>query len=81
MNKGKGSKKQTNGGMKREYKLDYSKSRPNRFASAATNGPLVVIVDPDVAEVFKSSQSVNRALRALIVALPKPGQTKRINRQ
>ena len=33
--------------------------------------PPVVLVDPDVAEVFTTSESVNRALRALMTALPK----------
>jgi hypothetical protein len=32
--------------------------------------PLVVMIEPDVAKVFKSSEDVNKALRALISALP-----------
>ena len=47
-----------------EYKFDYRLASPNRFASRAQN--LVVILDPDVAVVFKTTESVNSALRALI---------------
>jgi len=60
--------------MRQEYRFDYRKARPNRFASIA-NEPLVVMVDPDVAEVFTTPESVNQALRALITALPKRGQS------
>jgi len=67
--------------MRREYKLDYRKARPNRFASLAINEPLIVMVDPDVAEVFTSSESVNQALRALIMALPKQGDSKELSRR
>jgi hypothetical protein len=32
--------------------------------------PLVVMIEPDIAKVFKSSEQVNKALRALISAMP-----------
>ena len=57
--------------MRKEYRIDYSKSRPNRFVKMATEEPLVVMVDADVSEVFSTSESVNHALRALIAAMPK----------
>lgn len=65
--------------MHKEYKIDYRKSRPNRFAKIVQNEPLVVMVDSDIAEVFQTSENVNRALRALIAALPKtsPGRVNR----
>jgi hypothetical protein len=31
---------------------------------------VVVVLDPDVAEVFKTPESVNAVLRALIAAMP-----------
>ncbi len=52
-------------GLKREYRFDYAKARPNRFASAYKTGSRVVVLDPDVAKVFKDSSAVNTALRAL----------------
>ena len=56
--------------MSAEYKFDYEKAKPNRFASRLKDGPLVVVLDPDVAKVFTSTEAVNKALRALISAMP-----------
>jgi len=61
--------------MRAEYQFDYDKARPNRFAGKVDEAPLVVVLDPDVAEVFTTSESVNTALRALITAMP--GTAKR----
>jgi hypothetical protein len=66
-------------GIRKEYKIDYRRSRPNRFAKIAQEEPLVVMVDADVAEVFRTSEAVNQALRALITALPDTS-IKRVNR-
>jgi hypothetical protein len=57
--------------MRREYRLDYRKSRPNRFASLMKEGTVAVVLDPDVASVFRSPESVNSLLRSVIAALPK----------
>jgi hypothetical protein len=54
--------------MLSEYNFDYAKARPNRFAQANSR---VITLDPDVAEVFKTSEAVNHALRAIISAIPK----------
>lgn len=51
-----------------EYNFDYRKARQNRFASRAT---VTVTLDPDIAEVLTTSESVNNALRAIISAIPK----------
>ena len=48
------------------YRFDYSKVKPNRFASRMKNAPLVAVIDPDVAKVFRTAEQVNKALRALI---------------
>lgn len=57
--------------LRSEYHFDYSKGRPNRFARhLKANSGLVVLIDPDVAKVFKTPQAVNHALRALTEALP-----------
>jgi hypothetical protein len=60
--------------MRREYQFDYRKSRANRFASMMKGKTVVVVLDPDVASVFRSPESVNSLLRSVITALPK--QTK-----
>lgn len=78
MNKTQTSKnrKTTVEDMLSEYDFDYSKARPNRFAPRMKEGPLVVLVDPDVAEVFTTPESVNKALRALITAMPQTTKGK-----
>lgn len=59
--------------MASEYRFDYKKAKPNRFADRMKDGPLVAVIDPDVAKVFKTTEEVNTALRALISAMPKSG--------
>ena len=62
-----------------EYNLDSGKAKPNLFAGRMTDR-VVVVLDPDISEVFTTPESVNTALRALISAMPverykKPGQS------
>ena len=57
--------------MQREYQFDYRKSRPNRFAPLMKDGTVAIVLDPDVALVFRSPKSVNSLLRSVINALPK----------
>jgi hypothetical protein len=47
-----------------EYHFDYSKAKPNRFASKQAE--ITVTLAPDVAAVFKNSEAVNAALRAML---------------
>ncbi len=56
--------------MASEYSVDYKKAKPNRFAEKTKNEPVVVLLDDDVAKVFKTTKQVNKALRALISAMP-----------
>ena len=58
------------GGIRAEYRFDYSKSRPNRFVAEFKRGSVAIVLDPDVALVFNSSESVNTLLRSVIDALP-----------
>jgi hypothetical protein len=60
-----------------EYDFDYSKAKPNRFATGAglpTEGDratdLQVVIDADLARVFSTPEAVNHALRSLISAMP-----------
>jgi hypothetical protein len=55
-----------------EYAFDYEKARPNRFAPKIEEGSLIVILDPDIARVFKTPDSVKNVLRALIATMPEP---------
>jgi hypothetical protein len=57
--------------MRSHYDFDYGKSRPNRFASRPKLGRVrSVVLEPDVAEVFQSSEQVNELLRSIITNLP-----------
>jgi hypothetical protein len=47
----------------KEY--DFSRARPNKYASRYARNTLVVTLDPDVAAVFPGTREVNEALRAL----------------
>jgi len=49
--------------MKKEY--DFSKGERGKYAKKYEEGTNVVLLDPDVAKVFKSRASVNEALRAI----------------
>ncbi len=53
-----------------EYRFDYRKAKPNRFRSRLGENTVMVALDPDVAEIFTTSDSVNQVLRALINAMP-----------
>jgi len=56
--------------MAPEYRFDYRKAKPNRYAKRMKTEPLIVMIEPDIAKVFKTSDQVNKALRALISAMP-----------
>jgi hypothetical protein len=58
--------------MRQEYRFDYRKARRNRFAPLMKGKTIAVVLDPDVASVFQSSESVNTLLRSVISALPQP---------
>jgi hypothetical protein len=49
--------------MRKEY--DFSKGVRGKYAKAYKEGTNVVLLDPDVAKVFKTPSSVNEALRSL----------------
>ena len=54
-------------GMRAEYRFDYAKSRPNRFAARMKDGAVAVVLDPDVASAFRTPASVNAALRSFLL--------------
>lgn len=53
-----------------EYQFDYSKARSNRFAAQVNETKITVTLESDVAKVFKTSDQVNQALRAILSAIP-----------
>lgn len=52
--------------MKQEY--DFSEGVRGKYFMRYQAGSNVVILDPEIAKIFKDSASVNDALRALILA-------------
>lgn len=64
------SRKTASQDMLPEYDFDYSQARPNRFAGKINAERLVVLLDPEVSQVFTTPEAVNKVLRALITALP-----------
>lgn len=63
--------------MRPHYDFDYSKSRPNRFASRLSADTVAVVLDPDVATVFRSAEAVNTFLRSAITAMPAVDRPKK----
>ena len=53
-----------------EINFDYGKARPNRFAGRISEERVVVLLDPDVSQVFTTAESVNKVLRALVKSMP-----------
>ncbi len=53
-----------------EYRFDYNKAKPNRFAPQAevltTNHAITIELDPDIAAIFPTAIAVNDALRLLV---------------
>jgi len=56
------------GDIRPEYRFDYSRAKPNRFASRMERPVVAVVLDSDVAAVFDSSAKVNAQLRSAITA-------------
>ena len=59
--------------LQSEYRLDYRQARPNRFAARYKEGSRVVVLDPDIAQVFTTPATVNAVLRALLETMPSRG--------
>ena len=55
--------------LRPEYRFDYTKARPDCFAGRGVSKSVVVLLDPGVAKVFKSAESVNSVLRAILAAI------------
>jgi hypothetical protein len=60
--------------MRKEYRFDYRRANANRFAEKMSEGVVAVVLEPDVAAVFKSSKTVNALLRSVIAAMPESRQ-------
>jgi hypothetical protein len=61
--------KEPDADMLEEY--DFSNGVRGKYVDRFAKGANVIVLDPDVAEVFPDSESVNQALRALAVIIRK----------
>jgi hypothetical protein len=57
--------------LRPEYRFDYTASRPNPYAASLRGRAIAVVLDPEVAQAFPTSESVNTALRAVMGAVPR----------
>ena len=53
-----------------EYALDWSKAKPNPYALRLKD-TVAVVLAPDVARAFPTSESVNTVLRSVLAAIPR----------
>jgi hypothetical protein len=63
--------------LRSEYRFDYRKSKPNRFAAKMSEDAIAVVLEPDIAAIFKSSKTVNALLRSIVSARPQSNRKKR----
>src|SRR5207245_9741502 len=69
--------------MRSEYRFDYSRAKPNRFASRMNRPVVAVVLESDVAAVFDSAEKVNAQLRSAMSAEKqrKPTPRARVHRR
>lgn len=66
------SNKERDAEMLDEY--DFSGGVRGKYANRFAGGSNVVVLDPDVAQVFSDSESVNQALRALAAIIKRQAE-------
>ena len=67
--------------LRSEYRFDYRKSKPNRFAAKMSEDAIAVVLEPDIAAIFKSSKTVNALLRSIASAMRQSSRKKRNQRR
>ena len=72
--------------LRKEYKRsDFKKLERGKFFKEAAKGTSVVLLDPELAKVFPTSDAVNEALRGLLVLTEQTarltGRSKRARRK
>jgi hypothetical protein len=63
--------------LRPEYDFDYSNAKPNPYAARLKGRAVAVVLDPDVAEVFPTSESVNTLLRSVVAAVPRRSKARK----
>lgn len=63
--------------LRSHYDFDRDRATPNRFAARFSKETVAVVLDPDVASVFRDAEAVNSFLRSAIEAMPGTQARKR----
>ena len=71
MKKARKARRKSKEDLRPEYSFDYGKARPNPYAAKLKGETVAVVLDPDVASVFRSSEEVNTLLRSVAAAVPR----------
>ena len=64
--------------MRAEY--DFSGGERGKYAKRIDKGATMVVLDPDIADAFPTGADVNRALRAILDAIPQRSSRRRSSR-
>lgn len=64
--------------MRDEYEFDYSKGVRGKYARETSEENGYVKLSPDIHKIFKTSEDVNNALKAVISAVPNLGKAIQI---
>jgi len=63
--------------LRPQYDFDYAKAKPNPYAARLKGSTVAVVLDPDLAEVFPTSEAVNKLLRSVVSAVPRRSKLKK----
>ena len=61
--------------MRKEY--DFSDGVRGKYAGRYAQGSNVVVLEPDVARLYRDAEAVNRALRAIADVAPIPARKRK----
>lgn len=65
--------------IREEY--DFSGGERGKYAKRFGKGAIMVVLDPDIADAFPTGAAVNRALRAILEAVPKRPARRRATKK
>ena len=58
--------------LRPEYDFDFSKAERGKYYRQYMESSNIIVLEPDIANVFKNSEAVNAALRAMLHKQHKP---------
>jgi hypothetical protein len=58
--------------LRPEYDFDFSKAERGKYYRQYRESSNIIVLEPDIANVFKNSEAVNAALRAMLHKQHKP---------